>query len=164
MNNMIIRKSTFEDMDRIMEIFQDARAFMKEMGNPTQWGDGNPNKSVILHDIENGHSCVCLRDGYIVGTFFYKIGEEPNYKEIFHGQWLNDEPYGVVHRVAAAKGTKGVGSFLLDWCYERLANVKIDTHKDNIPMQKLLEKKGFKRCGIIYVEDGSERIAYQKTE
>ena len=36
----------------------------------------------------------------------------------------------------------------------RVNNIKIDTHKDNISMQKLLEKNGFKYCGIIYLEDG----------
>ena len=37
-----------------------------------------------------------------------------------------------------------------------------DTHADNAVMQRLLEGAGFVRCGIIYTDDGSPRIAYQK--
>lgn len=29
-------------------------------------------------------------------------------------------------------------------------------------MQHKIEKNGFTRCGIIYITDGSPRIAYQK--
>ena len=28
-------------------------------------------------------------------------------------------------------------------------------------MQHLIERSGFTRCGIVYMEDGSPRIAYQ---
>ena len=30
-------------------------------------------------------------------------------------------------------------------------------------MQHLIEKNGFKRCGIIHIADGSPRIAYERT-
>ena len=39
---------------------------------------------------------------------------------------------------------------------------QIDTHKDNIPMQRVLLRNGFVYCGIIHLENGDERIAYQK--
>jgi hypothetical protein len=29
-------------------------------------------------------------------------------------------------------------------------------------MQNLLIKNGFSKCGIIYLEDGAERLAFQK--
>lgn len=160
---MIIRKSTYDDIDRMLEIYDQAREFMRASGNPGQWVDGYPKKSMLLDDIEKGNSYVCIKDGEIVCTFYFEIGDEPTYKEIFDGGWLNDKPYGVVHRIASARGTKGAGAFCLDWCYDQIGNVRIDTHKNNIPMQNLLIKKGYKTCGIIYVSDGTERIAYQKT-
>ncbi|NLW22534.1 MAG: GNAT family N-acetyltransferase [Tissierellia bacterium] len=160
---MEIRKSTYDDVYRMLEIFKEAREFMKENGNPNQWGEAYPPKSLLLQDIEEGNSYVCIKDGIIVGTFYYKEGEDPTYKKIYDGQWLNDKPYGVVHRIATARGTRGVGSFCLDWCFNQSGNLKIDTHRDNIPMQRLLAKLGFNRCGIIYIENGEERIAYQKT-
>lgn len=163
MADMEIRKSTYDDVYRMLEIFKEAREFMKENGNPNQWGEAYPPKSLLLQDIEEGNSYVCIKDGIIVGTFYYKEGEDPTYKKIYDGQWLNDKPYGVVHRIATARGTRGVGSFCLDWCFNQSGNLKIDTHRDNIPMQRLLAKLGFNRCGIIYIENGEERIAYQKT-
>lgn len=42
-------------------------------------------------------------------------------------------------------------------------NVRVDTHANNTTMQRLIEKSGFKKCGIIHVRDGSPRIAYHWT-
>lgn len=53
--------------------------------------------------------------------------------------------------------------FCLDWSYEQCHNLRIDTHDDNRIMQHILEKTGYVKCGRIYVEDGSPRIAYHKT-
>ena len=50
---------------------------------------------------------------------------------------------------------------ICDYCKEDFDNLRIDTHDDNKKMQHLIEKNGFIRCGIIYVYDGSPRIAYQ---
>lgn len=159
---MEIRRSTKNNIDEIIKIFEDARKFMKDNGNPNQWKDSYPDKSLIESDIENNVSFVCVDEGKIVGIFIYFEGTEPTYEEIHSGQWLNDEPYGVVHRIASAVGKRGVASFCLDWCFRRCGNLKIDTHRDNIPMHNLLNKNGFIRCGIIYLKNGDERIAYHK--
>ncbi len=39
---MQIRASQKEDITAIMRIYEKARAFMDQTGNPTQWGDGYP--------------------------------------------------------------------------------------------------------------------------
>ncbi len=161
---MEIRRSTINDIDEIMKIYEDAKKFMKESGNPNQWKSAYPERALIERDIENNTSFVCLDEDEIVGTFMYLEGEEPTYKEIYEGQWLNDEPYGVVHRIASKAGRKGAASFCLNWCFDKCRNMKIDTHRDNTPMHNLLNKLGFTRCGIIYLVNGDERIAYQKTE
>ena len=44
---------------------------------------------------------------------------------------------------------------------QRCGNIRVDTHRDNKVMQHILTKQGFQRCGIIYVKNGTERIAYQ---
>ena len=49
----------------------------------------------------------------------------------------------------------------MDYAFSRSDSIKIDTHKDNAVMQHQLEKYGFKRCGIIFLENGEDRIAYQ---
>jgi hypothetical protein len=135
---MEIRRSTENDIDEIMKIFEKARKFMKDSGNPNQWKDNHPERALIESDIENNVGFVCLDEGEIVGTFMYFEGKEPNYARIYEGQWLNDEPYGVVHRVASKTGKRGVASFCLNWCFEQCRNLRIDTHRDNIPMHKLV--------------------------
>ena len=70
-------------------------------------------------------------------------------------------PYGVIHRVASDGRMPGVFRRCAAFCRARCANLRIDTHHDNHTMQRLIEGAGFRRCGVIYVEDGSPRIAYQ---
>lgn len=161
---MQIRKSTKSDLEQIIKLFEQARIFMRESGNPNQWGNHYPPISLIEEDIEAGISYVCEHEKRVVGTFMFFEGQDETYATIYDGEWLNDKPYGVIHRITTATDTKGVASFCLTWCYEQCRNVKIDTHEDNIPMQNLLNKNGFQRCGIIHLKNGEERIAFQKWE
>ena len=89
------------------------------------------------------------------------MGEDPTYRHIYDGAWLNDEPYGVIHRMATSGKQKGVSEACINWCFQRCGNIRVDTHRDNKVMQHILTKHGFQRCGIIYVKNGTERIAYQ---
>ncbi len=165
---MQIRKSTERDVARMMEIYAYARRFMAEHGNPNQWGPRNwPPEALIRSDIRDGNSYVCVNDaGAVVGTFFFIQGRdiEPTYRVINDGAWLDDSPYGVVHRIATDGSEKGVGRFCLDWAFEQCGHLRIDTHGDNTVMQSLLAKLGFVHCGTIYVyEDNDPRLAYEKT-
>jgi len=159
---MFIRKTEIKDLDNVMMIYEDARSFMKENGNPNQWGDSYPERELIKRDISEGKSYVCMDGDVIAGVFYFGIGPDPTYLKIYDGNWLNDEPYGVIHRIASLSRKKGVASFCLNWCFKQCPNIRIDTHRDNLIMQNFLKKHGFIRCGIIYLEDGSERLAYQK--
>ena len=164
---MEIRHSTIEDIHLIMELYQHARQFMKEHGNPNQWGPTNwPPEELIRSDIADGNSYGGVCGEQLAGTFFYCQGEdiEPAYRVIEDGAWLDDSPYGVVHRVAANGSVKGVGSFCLEWAFRQSGgHLRIDTHGDNLVMQNLLKKCGFVRCGTIYVEEDSyPRLAYEK--
>ena len=159
---MEIRKTKAEELDRVMAIYAHARKFMAETGNPNQWGSTKPPKEQIIADIEQGKSYVCVENGEIAATFFYSDEVDPTYVKIYEGSWLNEAPYGVVHRIASAGTVKGAGSFCLNWAFEQCGNLKIDTHHDNIVMQKTLQKNGFVYCGIIYLVSGDARMAYQK--
>jgi RimJ/RimL family protein N-acetyltransferase len=136
---------------------------MRGNGNPTQWSDWYPPQDMIERDIAAGTSYVCVENGEIAAVFYFNVERDPTYENI-DGAWLDDEPYGVVHRIAKRRGVKGAGEFCLNWCLEQCRSIRIDTHKDNAPMQKLLSKFGFKYCGIIWVLDGEERIAFQKND
>lgn len=159
---MQIRHTKPEDIPAVLALYEGARRFMVQNGNPNQWTDGYPGRDQLEADLAADGSYVCTDGDKIVGTFFFIVGEEPAYRRIEDGRWLNDRPYGVVHRITAASGTRGIASFCLDWCFSRWDNIRIDTHQDNIPMQRALAKNGYQRCGTIYLADGSARIAFQK--
>ena len=158
---MTIRKSIKTDLARIAEIYEYARAYMRQTGNPDQWKDNHPPLEAIEADIRNGVSYVCIDGDKILAVFFFTTVPDPTYT-VIDGEWLNDEPYGVIHRIARAEGAGGVGAFCMNWCYEQIPNLRIDTHQDNAPMIKVLENLGFVRCGIIWLENGEERVAFQK--
>ena len=147
-----------------MRIYGHAKEFMARHGNPEQWTGGYPSeKKLIESEIEAGHSFVCeTADGKIAGTFCFITGEDPTYQVIEHGRWLADGPYGTIHRLASAGIAHGVAEACMEWCWQRMPNLRADTHSDNAIMQKILEKAGFTRCGIIYTDNGSPRIAYQR--
>lgn len=161
---MEIRKTRIEDLDEVMQIYASARAFMAKTGNPTQWGDGYPREELIRNDIKAGISYVAVFDGKIETVFVYFEGDDPTYHLIENGSWKNDAPYGVIHRIASKGTVKGAGSQCLQWGFGQCKNLRMDTHEDNIVMQHVLEKNGFERCGRIYTEEGSPRIAYQKVK
>ena len=158
---MEIRKTTIEDLDTINEIYAYAREFMKKTGNPNQWRDDKPLLSDILTDIEKGNSYVVLENGEIAGVFAFIMGEDPTYGYIEDGSWLNDEPYGTIHRIASGGKYSGVFDAAVDFALTLRDNIRIDTHHDNKVMQHLVSRKGFSRCGIIYLLNGEPRIAYQ---
>ena len=160
---MIIRQTTMHDIDEICTIYAAARDFMRDNGNPNQWSNNRPTEETIEHDIEEGNSYVCVHNEEIAAVFFYNTERDPTYEKI-DGAWINDDPYGVVHRIARARNAKGTGSFCLDWCFRQCHNLRVDTHHDNAPMRKLLDNLGFKYCGIIWLENGDERLAYQKAD
>lgn len=163
---MEIRHSTKEDLRRIMEIYAYARVFMAEHGNPNQWGPtGWPPEEVIRSDIAAHSSYVCTCKERIVGTFFFCQGKdiEPDYLAIEDGAWLDNSPYGVIHRLAGDGSVKGIGSFCIKWALARCGHLRIDTHGDNQVMQNLLRKNGFIHCGTVHVaQDHDPRLAYEK--
>ena len=163
---MEIRKSTVQDVPRMMEIYAAARQFMVENGNPTQWAErGWPPEELVRRDIEQGKSHVCVHEGKVVAAFYYDFGKDidPTYDLIVDGGWLDDSAYGVVHRLASDRSVKGIGAFCLNWAFEQCGHLRVDTHGDNKPMQNLAKLLGFTHCGTIYVkEDPYPRLAYEK--
>lgn len=159
---MTIRKTVMEDLHRVQEIYAGARAYMAKTGNPTQWGTNKPPVDRVLRDINEGKSYVCEKNGEIIAVFYFAVEDDETYQVIYDGDWLNDAPYGVLHRVAVSNQEKGVGSFCVQWAWERYKNLRIDTHENNIAMKKMLEKNGFTYCGKITIQDGTERMAFQK--
>ena len=160
---MVIRKTTIADLDAVMAIYAHARTYMQESGNPNQWHNHHPPKEIIENDIKSGLSYVYESESGIAAVFYFNTEVEPTYSKI-QGQWLNSEPYGVVHRLARGPGAKGTGAVCLNWCATQQPNIRIDTHRDNAAMLKLLDKLGYVYCGIIWLANGDERLAFQRVQ
>lgn len=161
---MVLRKAKIKDLEAIMDIYHVARQGMQRSGNKKQWGDSYPSRELIEKSILDDKQYVFQHKGELVGTFYFAVEEEATYARIYNGEWLNDDPYGVVHRLASNGRHKGVAHFCLEWCLLQCDNMRIDTHRDNIIMQNILEKNGYVRCGMIFTHDATERLAFQKSK
>ena len=158
MGKLMIRSALPADLEQIEEIYAHARRFMAQNGNPTQWKDAYPQRTMLEADIARKNLYVVLAHSEICGVFLFALGEEPTYDYLEGGTWRSDAPYGTIHRIASR--SSGVFSACLDFCRSKCRHIRVDTHADNKPMQHLAEKHGFSRRGIIYVADGTPRIAY----
>lgn len=159
-----IRPARAEDLPAIMTVVEAARGIMRASGNAGQWVNGYPSASVILDDVYRGVGYVVCDGGLVVGYFAFVPSPEPTYARIFEGAWMDDNlPYHVIHRIASLPEAHGVFKSLMDWCFARDRNIRIDTHRDNGIMQHCIRKYGFTYCGIIYLASGDERLAYQRT-
>ena len=79
----MIRKAIREDLPRIEEIYAYARQFMAETGNPNQWGKTTPQTSLLEDDIQKGLLFVMVHENQIHGVFYFYIGEDPCYTDIY---------------------------------------------------------------------------------
>lgn len=166
---MEFRKSAETDINNIMKIIKQAQAYFKEQGID-QWQNNYPNVEAISGDIANNNSYVLLKDNNIVATAAVSFDGESTYDTIYEGEWITNNEYAVIHRIAVDNTYKGLGlssqiiKNVEQLCLNKgLYSIKIDTHEENISMQKLLEKNKFQYCGIIYLEDRSKRIAFEKS-
>ena len=156
---MRIRETVEKDLVFVDAIFNSARDFMRLNGNPHQWNQNYPTSRDVAQDIKSKRAFVCVNDDDIpIGTFVL-FDYEPAYDYI-EGAWLSDKPYKAVHRIATVRKGK-IGSFIIKFLEEKYEHLRIDTHENNVPMQNLLTKFNFKRCGIIYIPDHGQRVAFE---
>ena len=165
---MVIRPATAADLPALRPVFEAAKGIMRADGNHDQWSaPGFPDDSLLLRDIARGGGFVIESvipseaKESIVAYFALLPFPEPTYDYI-DGAWLTDEPYGVIHRMASYPEVHGIFSTIISYAASHYAHLRIDTHRDNRIMQHLIEKHGFTYCGIIWLEDGTERLAYER--
>lgn len=171
----MIRLAEMADFPQILAVYQKAREFMKENGNPSQWGDTFPREEVLRNDIEEKKHLYVITRGekdaeIIAGVFALIIGPDPTYAVIKPyggdppentGFWLDESLYGTIHRLASGGRAHGIFAEAIAYSRRQIAHLRIDTHADNLIMQSLIARAGFSRRGIIYTDDGSPRIAYE---
>ena len=158
----MIRQATSPDLSHILVIYAHARRFMAEHGNPTQWGNARPTEADISARIARTELFVLADSDGIHGVFAFILGEDPTYHVIENGQWLSNAPYGTIHAVASDGSIHGFLTQIVTYCLQTIRHLRIDTHPDNLIMQHVITKNGFTKCGIIYVADGTPRLAYER--
>lgn len=159
---MIIRNAKTEELYQIKQIYENAKLFMRQSGNLKQWAGDYPELTLIQRDIENKNCYVCEENGELLGVFCLFESPDITYNKIYGGKWLTDGEYHVIHRIAVTEHGKGVADACYTFGFSKNGVLRIDTHRDNLPMQKSLLKNGFTYCGIIYLESGDERLAFEK--
>lgn len=167
---MIIRKAHLTDTEALNTLFAEARSTIALLGID-QWQNGYPSITVIREDIVLQQSYVVDIDGKIVGTFVLITDGEPTYDHIHDGAWLTQDStsYIAIHRVAISIAQRGCGisTAILEYAAKQAralgrASLRIDTHRGNVIMRRMLEKHGFVHCGSIYLQNGDHRVAYEK--
>lgn len=158
----MVRLATEKDIDRILEIYDMAKHFMHTNGNPTQWNGKYPERELILDDIQKEHFFVIVdeEDDKVCGCFALIDGDDPTY-EYIEGEWKSYEPYATIHRIASSGTRKGIFSECVSFARGKYDHLRVDTHEDNKPMQRVVSENGFEYAGIIYIGDGTPRKAYE---
>ncbi|MDR0541054.1 MAG: GNAT family N-acetyltransferase [Dysgonamonadaceae bacterium] len=166
MNEIQLRKAETTDVVRIWQIILQAKEQMR-LRNSRQWQDGYPAVENIIHDIANGYGYVLFVHNEVIAYAAVIFTGEPAYEHI-QGQWLSEQPYVVVHRLAVADERKrqGVATLFMQKIAELsrrkgVYSFRADTNFDNLYMQKIFAKSGFVYCGeVLY--DKNRRMAYEK--
>ena len=168
MEFIIAESRHLEDMCRITE---EAKAQLRGLGLD-QWQKGYPSREVWVEDIKNQMAWLAVEDDKVLGVFAFQTTPDVSYGEI-DGEWLTNTSYASMHRVCVSDDSKGKGvagkMFAHGFAMAKelgFASARIDTHPQNLPMQRALQKAGFESCGTIRLvggcENGDLRIAFEK--
>ena len=162
----MIRLAENNDIQRILIIFNEAIKLFK-LNNINQWQNGYPNYETIKLDIEAKKGYVYEENNKILGYCCIDFDKEETYNEIYNGNWKSSNQYATIHRIVVKNNLKrkGIAQCFFDYAFkiakENNCNLRIDTHKDNIPMKKFIGKNNFEYCGIILLKDKAERLAFE---
>ncbi|MDD3107321.1 MAG: GNAT family N-acetyltransferase [Bacilli bacterium] len=170
----MIRSAKKEDILQILEIISEAKALLKSK-NSLQWqdADGYPNYETFMTDLAHNSLYIIEQENTIVGVCSLVRYGEPTYDVIYEGNWLNNDRYYVIHRLAVRKEVYGkkIAKTLME-AMEKIAieegiiNIRCDTAFENDPMNHLLLHLGYHKCGIIHLNRitniDKQRVAYQK--
>lgn len=161
---LTVQKAESCQIDIIMPIFDKARLYMRKNGNLQQWINGYPDRQTILYDISKGNFYIIVdENNEITGCFSFIIGDDPTYAFIEGGEWPNNHPYGTIHRIASTGNHRGILETAVNFGFSKIADIRIDTHRDNQSMLNALERLGFRHCGTIYCHGGTQpRLAFHK--
>ena len=164
------RPAQEEDLDAMEVILAQAKALLIPIG---QWNANYPTREDFVSDMAKGECYVLTCGGQVGGFFTLSAQPEACYAAITDGKWSSDQPYAVIHRCAVAQQWRGSGlaDHMIEEC-ERLALsqglswLRVDTHKKNKSMQRLIRRNGFQYRGNVLIDAPERydrrRVAYEK--
>lgn len=169
-----MRPATVDDIPAIVATLEAGRSLLAADGID-QWQNGTgPDVDLVTEDVERGWGRVFLVDGQVAATAALIDEPEPNYAHMLEGAWQvrgdAAAPYATIHRVAVAPAFRGM--HVTQRFYARLieearargfAEIRVDTHADNVRMQHVIASAGFTRAGTVCISDDPKdlRWAYQ---
>ncbi len=159
--SICIQKACEHDLEALLPIYERAKHWMIQQGNPQQWSAAYPGRTDLLADLALDQLYVIREGSTYLGAFCLSFSEEDAYRHIRAGQWLTSAPYGVIHRLVSAGLRPGIAQACFAFCAEKITNLRTDTHAQNLPMQKALRLFGFRYAGQIQLADGSPRLAFE---
>ncbi len=172
------RRATREDYETVSALLDMAHDTFAKLGID-EGRKKYPSPRRLMKSINAG-STYLIEDikGRPIACFAVGFSPDKVYQRGIDGEWLTDtfeepQPYAELRWVSVhvKARRRGVGMFVLDRA-ENIArkagrkSLRADTYELNIPMHKLLEKDGYKRCGVVTIRDVFEhqkrRIAFEK--
>lgn len=161
------RPAEREDFDRVTALLDIGHETFAALGIDEGRNKKYPSSRRLMHSIKNGTTHVVEdRDGRLIAVFAVSFSPDKNYaRGLEDGAWLTDtaavpQPYAELHWVSVDRRARrrGVGMFILDKA-DQIAraggrsSIRADVYELNAPMQKLLEKHGYRRCGTVVIRD-----------
>ncbi len=166
---MKVRLATKDDLGNVMACVKRLKKEYFEVNNIPQWQGEYPSKEIFSADLEAKRLFVMYMGECLIGFASVGFEPEPTYSKIEGGEWACDGKYAVVHRFGINPDWHGMGMGpalmgLADKLCEarNVPAIRADTHEQNGAMIHLLEKCGFEKRGVIHLENGDPRIAFEK--
>ncbi len=175
-----MRPATVDDVPAIVATLEAGRALLAADGID-QWQDGaGPDVDLVTSDVARGWGRVFLIGGQVAATAALIDEPEPAYDQVVEGAWQTSgdaatpagatSPYATIHRVAVAPAFRG--KHVAQRFYARLieearargfAEIRVDTHADNVRMQHVIASAGFTRACTVLIGNNPKdlRWAYQ---
>lgn len=143
-----------EEAKMCLSFIEDAKAFQREQGI-VQWTEDYPNIETVLRDIELLRGYTITDDGVPFGYVCVDFGGEKSYDRV-DGEWKTSGKYGVIHRLAFGKESRGKGAtkavfeLIRKLCRnESAVSIRVDTGSENKLVQHIFEREGFEKIGTL---------------
>lgn len=156
------------DREKIEKIYEDGSLKLKSLGINQWQGNEKPNLNNFSNLNENKIIYV-LEDKEIIVSTLIIYDKDQDYENNLVGTWNSPKPYVALHRIATLNGArkKGYGRKIIEFAeaYARENNfksIRIDTHRENKPMQNLLSSMEYNFVGLVFLDGKRERFAYEK--